>query len=125
MIARPVDKYGDMMPIAYSGQMLTKGEAVAQVVRQRLLLYYGEWWEDESIGFRVPQFLSDGIRQENLEMLVKYISSYVSTTEGVTAVDGASIVMDGRRMFYSCVIHIGEETEQVEVELDGVLSSEY
>lgn len=125
MVVRPTDQNGDMMPIAYSSQMLGGAEAVAQVVRQRLMFYFGEWWEDESLGFRLPQFLSDGVRQENIEMLAKYISSYVAGTEGVTAVDGTSINMDGRRMFYSCVVHVGEETERVEVELDGVLSSQY
>lgn len=125
MIARPTDQNGDMIPIAYASQLLSGAKAVAQVVKQRLLLYFGEWWEDESAGFRLPQFLADGVRQENIEMLVKYISSYVAATDGVTSVDGTSIVMDGRRMFYSCVVHVGEETEQLEVELDGILSSKY
>ncbi len=125
MIVRPTDQNGDMVPIAYASQMISGAKAVAQVVKQRLSLYFGEWWEDESIGFRLPQFLADGVRQENIEMLVKYISSYVAATDGVTSVDGTSIVMDGRRMFYSCVVHVGEETEQLEVELDGVLSSQY
>lgn len=125
MIVRPTDQNGDMIPIAYASQMLTKAEAVAQVVKQRLLFYFGEWWEDESAGFRLPQFLADGIRRENWEMLAKYVSSYVAGTEGVAGVSGTSVTLDGRKMVYSCVIHVGEETETVEVELDGVLSTQY
>ena len=125
MIVRPTDQNGDMIPIAYASQMLTKAEAVAQVVKQRLLFYFGEWWEDESAGFRLPQFLADGIRRENWEMLAKYVSSYVAGTEGVTGVSGTAITLDDRKMIYSCVIHVGEETETVEVELDGVLSTQY
>ena len=125
MIVRPTDQNGDMIPIAYASQMLTKAEAVAQVVKQRLLFYFGEWWEDESAGFRLPQFLTDGIRRENWEMLAKYVSSYVAGTEGVAGVSGTFVTLDGRKMVYSCVIHVGEETETVEVELNGVLSTQY
>ena len=125
MVVRPTDENGDMMPIAYSSQMISGAKAVAQVAKQRLMLYFGEWWEDGSAGFRLPQFLSDGVRSENAGMLVQYISSYLSATEGVTSVDGSAVSLDGRRMTFSCVLHIGEETEELEVELDGVLSAQY
>lgn len=125
MIARPVDSDGDMMPVAYADQMLDKGAAVAQVVKQRLLFYLGEWWEDTEAGFRVPQFLTDGVRQENLQMLVKYISSYVADTEGVDSVDGASVELNKHTMKYKCFVHVGEATERLEVTLDGVLSTQY
>ena len=86
MIVRPVDSDGDMMPVAYAEQMESGGKAVAQVVRQRLLLYFGEWWEDEQAGFRIPQFLYEGVRSNNIQMLLKYISSYVASTDGVDSV---------------------------------------
>ena len=125
MIARPVDSNGDMIPVSYASQMLEDSEAVAQIVRQRLQLYFGEWWEDEITGFRVPQFLTDGVRHENVEMLVKYISSYVAGTDGVTGVTNAEVVIADRKMIYSAVIHTGTETVTLEVELDGILSTEY
>ena len=125
MLVRPVDANGDMMPIEYSEQLITGGKAVAQVVTQRLLLYFGEWWEDEEAGFRIPQFLADGVRSENLQMLQKYISSYVAGTEGVDSVTSSSIILIGRTMTYRCVIHAKGEGETVEVNLDGILSSEY
>lgn len=123
MIVRPVDENGDMMPIAYSEQMTTDSKAVAQVVRQRLLLYFGEWWEDETAGFRVPAFLADGARASNTQMLLKYISGYIANTEGVDSVSSSSVELDGRKMTYKCIVHTGTESEFVEVTLDGVLSS--
>ena len=125
MIVRPVDKDGDMMPISYSEQMVSGNKAVAQIVKQRLLLYFGEWWEDDSLGFRIPQFLADGARAENIQMLAKYIASYVSDTEGVIGVNGASISLRGRSMRFSCFVHTGQDVESVEVNLDGVLSAQY
>ena len=125
MLVRPVGENGDMIPIAFSSQMIEGGNAVAQIVKQRLLLYFGEWWENESLGFRVPQFLVEGVRQENLQMLSKYISSYVADTEGVDSVVNSTVSLNGRRMSYSCVVRTGVETERVEVTLDGILSTQY
>ena len=121
MIVRPTDANGDMMPVAYSEQMLTENNAVAQVVVQRLTFYFGEWWEDETLGFRVPDFLADTVRVDNLQMLEKYITSYVLETEGVSGVDNAAISVEDRRMTYSCVVHTAEGSESVEVSLDGLL----
>ena len=125
MIGRPVDSDGDLMPVAYAEQMESGGKAVAQVVRQRLLLYFGEWWEDEQAGFRIPQFLYEGVRSNNIQMLLKYISSYVASTDGVDSVDSAVIEISGREMTYKCLIHTGLDSNVVEVMLDGLLSTEY
>ena len=125
MIVRPVDENGDMRPIEYSDQMATGAKAVAQVVRQRLALYFGEWWEDEDAGFRVPRFLSEGVRTENVQMLQKYISSYIAGTEGVEGIASSGISVSGRTMTYRCVINAGGDSATVEVNLDGVLSTQY
>lgn len=125
MIVRPVDENGDMMPIAYESQMLEGGEAVAQVARQRLELYYGEWWEDETLGFRIPKFLAEGVRKENLELMEKYISAYLKRTEGVDSLSDTSVVYMNRELTYSGVLHTQGEANTVEVGLNGLLSSEY
>ena len=121
VIVRPADENGDMMPVAFSSQMLDGAKAVAQVVKQRLQLYYGEWWEDESEGFRILPILSSGVKQESVQMLAQYITSYVAGTVGVTSVTGSSVRVTGRTMTYKCTVHVGEESETVEVNLDGLL----
>ena len=55
MIVRPVDENGDMMPVIKSSQMLSGAEAFAQIVEQRLHFYYGEWWENPTLGIRIPE----------------------------------------------------------------------
>ena len=51
MILRPVDDNGDVLPVLSSGDLLRGAEAVAQLVRDRLTLFIGEWWENSSVGF--------------------------------------------------------------------------
>lgn len=113
------------MPVSAANQMISGARAVAQVAKQRLALYFGEWWEDERAGFRLPALLSEGVREENVGMLASYIAKYVSETQGATSVDGVAMALEGRKMTFGCTIHVGEESEELEVELDGLLSAEY
>ena len=121
MIARPVDSDGDMMPVIRPTQMLTDAAAVARVVKSRIQFAYGQWWENEELGFRVPQFLKNGIRRHDVDMLTRYITSYVVQTDGVGAVTDAQLVLNGREATYSCNVIVGEDTESVEVSLDALL----
>ena len=91
MRCRPVDENGDMMPVRDSSQMLYGSDAVAAAVDSRLDLVIGDWWEDRSLGFEVPQFLIDGLRasDSNAEMLLNYISAYIMQTQGVLMIDYA------------------------------------
>ena len=55
MIHRPVDASGDILPVLSSGDLLRGAEAVAQLVRERLELYAGDWWENSDWGNEVLQ----------------------------------------------------------------------
>ena len=123
MRARPVDANGDMLPVAFADDEITGAKAVAQVAKQRLQFLYGEWWEDETEGFRILPFLEATVRRDRLQMLAKYISSYIADTEGVTSVTNDKIELVGRQATYYCVLHTGDETEVLEVNLDGLLSA--
>lgn len=121
MRARPVDASGDMMPIASDDQMLTGGKAVAQIVEQRLRFYKGSWWEDPELGFSVPKMLAENPTRNNLNMLAKYITSYIAGTEGVLSVSNVITSFEHRSFFYSAYINTGTGREVVEVSLDGLL----
>ena len=84
MRVRPEDSNGDMMPVSQNSDMIEGSKAVAQIVKDRILLYRGEWWEDETLGFQLPQFLADTVRKNDVGLLGKYITSYVASTFGVT-----------------------------------------
>ena len=59
MIYRPVDSKGDMMPVPAFSALLRGAPAVAQLVRDRLALYAGEWWENPAWGNEIPEMLGE------------------------------------------------------------------
>lgn len=122
MRVRPlVDPNGDMVPIRSLNQMLEGPEAVAQIVAMRIGLNRGEWWEDEEAGFQVPDFLAETARRSDLDLIAKYIASYVSVSEGVDGVEGATIEYENHRAIFKCTILTNGGSQPVEVELNGVL----
>ena len=121
MKVRPVNEEGDMIPVQYESQMVKDASAVAQVVKERLSFYRGEWWEDRTIGIRLPEFLADNVRRSDVDILGKYITSYVAETEGVTGVGSVSVSYEKRVLYYRCVIQTDFGSEVVEVDLNGLL----
>lgn len=116
MVYRTVDEDGDMMPIRANSDMLSGSEAVAAAVNSRLRLLTGEWWEDEDLGFAVPDILFNGLRREQgQDLLAGYITAYIEETEGVRAVTSVHTEVSGRAMHYTCtlVTDFGEIEEEV------------
>ena len=126
MLFRTVDANGDMMPIQTADQMSDGAEAVALAVDSRLAMTYGEWWEDETIGFRVPSFLIYGIREYQLPMLERYISKYISKTPGVSGVVGIVTEFEGHQYTYNSKILTDEGgSTELGVAADGILRALY
>lgn len=121
MRVRPVGANGDMVPIQNDSQMIVDGEAVAQIVKERLRFYRGEWWEDKESGFQLPEFIADTVRKSDVDILAKYITSYIAETEGVIGISGVRIGYDKRVLTYRCVIQTEFGNQIVEVDLSGVL----
>ena len=55
MILRPADSSGDILPVLSSRDMLSGPETAAQLVKYRLSLLAGEWWETPEAGFFIPE----------------------------------------------------------------------
>ena len=74
------------------------------------------------IGFRIPDFLAENVRSNELDMLTKYINTYISTTEGVQEIEDSMSQYVDHVLTYSCIIlaEDGQE-ETVEVSVDGLL----
>lgn len=122
MRTRPLDESGDFVPVYSLDQMVSGGEAVKQVVDYRLRFYYGEWWEDPEIGFRIPDFLAENARSGGLDMLTKYINTYISSTEGVQEIEDSVSQFSDHVLTYSCIILADDgQEETVEVSADGLL----
>lgn len=93
------------MPVTRQSQMLTGVDAVMAAVNSRLRLLLSEWWENQELGFRVPDFLFTGTRlPAGPEMLAGYISAYIGETENVTAVTDVSARLENRVLTYYCRI---------------------
>lgn len=121
MKVRPLDINGDMMPIQQSSQLLDGAQAVAQVAKERLAFYYGEWWEDETLGIRIPDFLMSSVRESDISLFAKYITSYLGETEGVIGISGASVELKGKQMIYRATILTEFGSAGVEVDLNALL----
>lgn len=122
MRVRPLGTDGDFVPVYSLSQMASGSDAVRQVVDLRLRLNRGEWWEDEEIGFQVPEFLTESARSGDVDLLSKYISMYISQTMGVRAIEDVLATISGHDMAYTCVVLTDDGTsETVEVNINGLL----
>ena len=122
MIVRPLDENGDWTPIQSLDQMKSGKDAVGQIINLRLNFYYGEWWENREVGFRVPEFLFRSIRSGELSLLANYIAAYVIESEGVRGVTNVNISKDRHKVTFRCVAVTDEgKKNTVEVDLDGLV----
>ena len=105
MILRPVDENGDMLPVLSSARMLKGAEAVAQLIRCRLSLYTGEWWENPARGNEIPEMLKESrLTEADTQAISAYLSAYIRETPGVLDVRDAVCSMTDRRFHYSCTV---------------------
>ena len=103
MRIRPTDETGDILPVLSAGALLTGAEAAAGLVRYRLNLLTGEWWENPSHGCAVFSMLREGrITAADRDTLASYIASYIRSTPGVQSVENVSASAAGRQFTFSC-----------------------
>ena len=105
MILRPVDENGDILPVLSSGDLLRGGPAAAQLVKDRLELYAGEWWENPEQGNRILSLLRESrLTEADGQTLSSYLTSYIRETAGVREIRDVRFSTEGRRFSYSCVV---------------------
>lgn len=93
----------------------TDAEAVAQAVKTRLLLLYGEWWEDQSQGLPLFQNI---IGTRDIGAVDLLIQDHINNTPGVESiVDYVSELDSTRKLSISCVINTKYGTTNLEVTL--------
>lgn len=103
MILRPVDENGDILPVLSPASLLKGPGAVARLVKDRLELLAGDWWENPAWGNTVIDMLKDSrLTEADTQSLANYITSYIRQTPGVLDVEDVVFSMDGSRFFCSC-----------------------
>ena len=103
MILRPVDGSGDILPVLSSSALVSDPESVVLLVRDRLNLLSGEWWENPSWGCGIFDMIRSGrVTERDVSALSSYLSSYIAATRGVQSVEDVRTAVSGRRFSYSC-----------------------
>ncbi len=103
MIIRPVDENGDILPVLVSASLLKGAGAVARLVKDRLELLTGDWWENPAWGNAVIDMLKGSrFTEADTQALANYITSYIRQTDGVLEVEDVVFSVEGKQFFYSC-----------------------
>ena len=103
MLLRPVDDSGDILPVLSSSVLLSGSEAVTALVRDRLNLLSGEWWENPAWGCEIFEMLRSGrTTAQDVSALSSYLCSYISATRGVHSVEDVHLAVSGRQFTFSC-----------------------
>lgn len=105
MTLRPVDETGDILPVGSVSDLLCGPEAVARLVKDRLELLRGDWWENPAWGNEILDLMKESrLTESDLQALDTYLTSYIRETPGVTDVREVSFSAAGRQMRYACTV---------------------
>ena len=115
MILRPVDQNGDILPVLVSASLLKGAGAVARLVKDRLELLAGDWWENPAWGNGVIDRLKDSrLTEADSQALANYITSYIRQTPGVLEVEDVSIALEGN--IFSCFCRVDTEDGSAQID---------
>lgn len=118
---RKLDENGDYTFGNNSYDYIEKDEAIAQAIKTKLYLFYGEWWEDISLGLPMFQSILGQVSNNNLRQTVILLcAEQISLVEGVTSVDSISVDISARKL--GLTIDVTTEngtTINLEVELNN------
>ena len=118
MKIRPVDQYDDILPVLSISDLISGGEATALLVKDRLTLYTGEWWENPSWGCDIlDRFQSSRITEADLDTVSSALSAYVRETNGVQDVQNVICTISGRQIHWSCTVLTSDGSADVSVSL--------
>ena len=114
MIHRPVDASGDILPVRSSADLLRGVQAVAQLVRDRLSLYTGDWWENPAWGNEIPEMLAESrLTEEDQQALASYLTAYIRETPGIGEVGEVSFSAENKKFRFQCAVGTESGTETV------------
>lgn len=118
MILRPVDENGDILPVLVSASLLKGTGAVARLVKDRLELLAGDWWENPAWGNEVLEMMrSSRLTEADTQALANYITSYIRQTDGVLGVEDVAFSVEVRQCSYNCLIETENGAETIHYEI--------
>ena len=118
MIYRPADENGDILPVLSRADLLRGPEAAARLIRDRLSLYTGSWWENEAWGNGIPEMLEDTrLTEADGQALASYLSVYIRETPGVREVRDMSFSAENRKFRFQCSADTESGTAEILFEM--------
>ena len=117
MIHRPADEAGDILPVLSSSCLLRGSRAVAQLVRERLSLYTGDWWENPAWGNEILEMLEESrLTGADRQALAAYLSSYILETPGAGEIRDAAFSAENEKFRFQCTLDTESGTESISYE---------
>ena len=103
MMIRPVDASGDILPVLSPSDPVSGADAAVILVRDRLNLFSGEWWENREWGCGAFEMMRSGrVTEADVPAISSYLTGYIRQTPGVESVEDVRTSVSGRRFSYSC-----------------------
>ncbi|MBR6966166.1 MAG: hypothetical protein IKH81_03690 [Clostridia bacterium] len=105
MKIRPTDVSGDILPVLHISDMSEKAKAVADLIKDRLSVFYGEWWENSNYGFpALKQMQESRLSDSDIRSFSSMITEYIRQTEGVKEVFDVKTNLSNKQLNYSCSV---------------------
>ena len=117
MLCRPVDSSGDILPVLSASDLLTGVRAETELVRNRLKLLTGEWWENPGRGNTVLEMLKESrLTETDGQLIAGYLCSYIRETPGVHDIRESKVSAEGRRFCFSFVAETADGSVDISYE---------
>jgi len=102
---RRLDINGDYTLGRNRQNFLTDIDAVAQAIKTRLLLLYGEWWEDLTDGLPLWQRIIGSVgSDENKQVLDLIVKERINGTTNVNSVVNFISEIKDRKYTFTCLV---------------------
>ena len=111
---RPADASSDILPVLSAADLLTGIRAETQLIRDRLNLLTGDWWENPEWGNGVLELLRESrLTETDRQILANYLSDYIRKTPGVVDVREVKCSFEGGQFRYECTVETGAGTARI------------
>ena len=111
---RPADASSDILPVLSAADLLTGIRAETQLIRDRLNLLTGDWWENPEWGNGVLELLRESrLTETDRQILANYLSDYIRKTPGVVDVREVKCSFEGGQFRYECTVDTGAGTARI------------
>lgn len=105
MLYRRLDADGDYCFGKSRNDFLTANEAVAQAIKTRLYLLYGEWWEDITDGLPLwEKIIGSGAGAQNVAAVDIIIRDRILGTVDVTGLPAFESRVTDRKYDFACMV---------------------